>query len=88
MGRYDDDDDDSDWEQDYESDSPDDPEQEPTIDCPHCGNEIHEESQRCPKCGEYLSVEDSPRSPPPAWIVIGVLVCLALTLSWVFSVWR
>jgi len=24
--------------------------EEPTIDCPYCGAEIHEDAQRCPRC--------------------------------------
>jgi len=32
-----------------------DDDEEPTIPCPHCKRQIHEESQRCPYCGDYLS---------------------------------
>ncbi len=51
-------------------------EDEPTVPCPHCGAEIHEDSQQCPRCGEYISEEDSPPSKKPLWISIGALLCL------------
>jgi hypothetical protein len=69
--------DDDEWDDDAELDGG-----EPTIDCPYCGDEIHEDSPRCPACGEYLSAEDAPRERPPWWIVLGVAVCLLLVYLW------
>lgn len=57
-------------------------EEEPTIACPYCEVEIHEDSQRCPACGEYLSTEDAPYRRKPGWIVLGVAVCLLLVYLW------
>jgi DNA-directed RNA polymerase subunit RPC12/RpoP len=30
-----------------------------TIPCPYCRHPIHDESQRCPYCGEYILEEDA-----------------------------
>jgi hypothetical protein len=56
---------------------------EPTIDCPHCGSEVHEDAQRCPQCGTYLSEEDAPAAARPWWIVLGVIACLYVVYRWI-----
>jgi hypothetical protein len=53
--------------------------------CPHCLAVIWDESERCPACGRYLSEEDTPRRHP-WWVVLGVLICLALALYWIWPV--
>jgi hypothetical protein len=57
-------------------------EDEPTIPCPYCREEIYEGSLCCPRCGQYLSAEDSPPTRKPWWIIIGVLLCLAVIWVW------
>jgi hypothetical protein len=57
-------------------------EDEPTIPCPYCREEIHEQSLQCPHCGQYISEEDAPPGRKPWWIVIGVLLCLAAIWVW------
>lgn len=81
------DDEDDDLEDDWDDEEDDfgEDEDEPTIACPYCGAEIHEEAQRCPACGEYLSAEDAPARRRPWWIVIGVVVCLWLVYRWTFG---
>lgn len=74
-------DDDDSWNDAYDDDSFAD-EEEPTIACPYCDAEIHEDSQRCPACGEYISTEDAPYRQKPGWIVLGVAVCLLLVYLW------
>jgi predicted nucleic acid-binding Zn ribbon protein len=55
-----------------------------TIPCPYCLRPVYEDAERCPACGHYLSREDRERpSRHPWWLVIGVLVCLLVTLRWV-----
>jgi len=54
----------------------------PTVPCPHCRAEIIEDSERCPRCGNYLSREDA---PPPrrrggAWIILMILALLAAAI--------
>lgn len=54
--------------------------------CPYCRAQIHEESERCPSCGRYFSEEDT-ASDKPWWFLIGVLVCLAISVFWVLTGW-
>jgi hypothetical protein len=79
MPRQDDwDEDDEDWESDDEDD-------EPTIRCPYCKREIHEDAQRCPYCEQYISAEDSASPRKPWWIVLGVILALAIILGWMLG---
>jgi predicted nucleic acid-binding Zn ribbon protein len=50
--------------------------------CANCLAVIHEDSQRCPRCGHYLTEEDAQRKP--LWLVLVVLLCLGLIL---FGIW-
>ncbi len=47
-----------------------------TAPCPHCGAEIYDDAERCPKGGMYLSLEDSPRAGWPAWMWIAAALAL------------
>jgi transposase-like protein len=58
-------------------------EEEPTISCPYCGAEIHEDAQRCPYCENYVSEEDTPPSRKPWWLLVGVLLCLYAVYRWI-----
>jgi predicted nucleic acid-binding Zn ribbon protein len=88
-----DDDDPDDWDDDYDAArdyDPDDPETYPqglydddglpTIPCPYCKAEILEESERCPKCGNYLSNEDAPRQRGGTWIILMILALVAAAI--------
>lgn len=68
--------DEEDWSHDDESG---------TVPCPYCRKEIPEDTPRCPYCENYLSEEDEARPPErkPAWIIIGVLICLYIVYRWV-----
>lgn len=82
--------DDEDWEEDWSDDSGDDEvfdqdsDDEPTITCPYCGSEVHEDSPRCPSCENYLSNEDRPPAPKPWWFLIGAGLGLLVFLRWLF----
>jgi hypothetical protein len=76
----------------YHSDSDDDWEceldDEPTITCPHCGEEYYEDSPRCPHCARYISQEETPAADAPAqrkpwWIIVGTLACLYVIYRWI-----
>ncbi|VTR92288.1 unnamed protein product [Gemmata massiliana] len=78
--------DDYDAETDYD---PEDPETYPAglyvddsrafIPCPYCRAEIDDESEQCPKCGMFISREDTPSDrKSPVWIVLMVLALLAV----------
>jgi RNA polymerase subunit RPABC4/transcription elongation factor Spt4 len=50
--------------------------------CPYCKKMIDEQSEVCPKCGQFISSEDEPR-PYPWWLVVViVLAVLTMVLSW------
>jgi hypothetical protein len=78
---------DEDWDDEDDEDSDDDPEgddldDEPTVPCPYCRREIHEDAQRCPYCEHYISTEDAPVRKP-WWLVLGVGVCLYVVYRWI-----
>jgi hypothetical protein len=77
------DDRDDDDELDEEADDYDSSDDEPTIPCPYCRREIHEDSQRCPYCAHYLSREDAPPARKPWWMILGVAVCLYVVYRWI-----
>jgi uncharacterized paraquat-inducible protein A len=56
-----------------------------TVPCPYCGQEMYEDSPRCPRCGQYISAEDAPQRHMPWWIILGVVLCLCVILVWVFA---
>ena len=45
--------------------------------CPRCGVSIYGESERCPICGEYLTLEEEEHSKRPWWVVFGAIGALA-----------
>jgi hypothetical protein len=88
MPRHDDEDNAEDiegWEDPDESDqdSHDDPEMVP---CPYCKKLISEDTDICHLCGSYILNEDS-RAPVPMWIIVGVVICILLTLVGVAMMW-
>lgn len=80
-------DDEEDWEDDdsYDSHDGDDSDDEPTIPCPYCRNEILEDSPWCPSCDRYISAEDHAGPRQPLWVILTALICLGVTLWWVFA---
>jgi hypothetical protein len=56
---------------------------EPTIPCPYCHEEMFEDSPRCPHCGRYISEEDAPPGRKPLWIILGVVLCLIVIAIWI-----
>jgi hypothetical protein len=73
-GRWDTDDDLDDWPEDEADDG--------LRDCPYCGEEMYDDSIRCPNCGRYLSTEDGGEEKKPPWIMITAVVLLVVMLSW------
>jgi hypothetical protein len=72
------------WEDDDDDDDlpEEDDDEEPTIPCPYCRREIHEDSQRCPYCEHYISSEDAPVRKP-WWLILGVGICLYVVYRWI-----
>jgi len=50
--------------------------------CPYCRRPIHDDAERCPECGAYLSREDEPYRKP-WWLIVGVAACLYAVYRWV-----
>lgn len=71
---HDDDDDLDDPEPDADDDG--------TVPCPYCGEDMLEDSPRCPSCGNYISDQDAPAEKKPPWIIITAVILLVLALSW------
>jgi hypothetical protein len=71
------------WDDPWPSDDADD--DEPTVPCPYCQGEVHEDSQRCPYCERYISREDAPPGPKPWWLIAGVVVCLLVVGLWILG---
>jgi hypothetical protein len=77
---------DDDWDDDgRDPEDPDYPEddEEPTLPCPYCRREIHEDAQRCTYCGHYISREDAPPARKPWWITLGVVACFFVVYRWI-----
>ena len=56
---------------------------EPTVPCPYCRREIHEDAARCPYCEQYISQDDAPPARKPWWIIAGAAICLYIAWRWV-----
>ncbi len=73
----------NDFGDEFDDDDLDVDDEEPTVPCPYCKREVHEDAQRCPYCEHYLSEEDSPAGRKPWLLVVGVIVCLYIVFRWV-----
>ena len=80
---------DDDWEDDGDGGQPDDEEWTPdeddeddTVPCPHCQEPVHDQAERCPHCGWYISEEDAQPALRPTWLVIGFILALAVAILW------
>ena len=54
----------------------------PTVPCPHCRADVLEDSEQCPRCGNYLSKEDAPRQRGRGgtWVILMILALLAAAI--------
>lgn len=43
--------------------------------CPSCGQSVHEETQQCPHCGDWI-IPVYPSRPLSRWLVVGITVLL------------
>jgi uncharacterized paraquat-inducible protein A len=75
--------DDSEWEEDILDESMDD--DESCIACPHCQKQIHEDSQRCPYCENYISTEDVRALRKPWFMIIGIGLCFYVVYRWILG---
>lgn len=79
-------DEDAEWWDDGDDlgDDLDDADDEPTIPCPYCQEEILEDSPYCPHCERYISEEDHAGPKKPLWVTLTALVCLGIAIWWLF----
>ena len=49
--------------------------------CPHCRRLIHELSDFCPHCGQYITLEEPPMRKQ-WWIILAVAACILIVLLW------
>lgn len=61
----------------------DDDEENDTFPCPSCRELVHEQTERCPACGTYLSEEDARPDRRPGWIVLGITLAAMAVYFWV-----
>ena len=66
-----------------ESDLADD--EEPTVQCSHCGFEMLEMVPQCPRCGELPTREFRHTSTQPHWVYLTALILL---IALVWSIFR
>jgi hypothetical protein len=76
-----------DWDDDDDADADEygaerEEQEESTLPCPYCGEEIYEDAQRCPHCGQYVSTEDRPVARQPWWIIIAALAVMYAVYRW------
>jgi predicted nucleic acid-binding Zn ribbon protein len=50
------------------------------VKCPHCGEEVYEEAQYCPKCENFISVESRASDAKPMWIWVCLILALLASL--------
>lgn len=66
---------DEEWVEDEESDSVDD-----LLECPSCGQAVHEDTQQCPHCREWITpVDRSDTGKKWIWLVAAILLILAFS---------
>jgi hypothetical protein len=71
------------WDGDKYDENADMDEEEPTIPCPYCKRQIHEDSPRCPYCENYISKEDAIPARKPWWIYVGALLVFYIVYKWI-----
>jgi endogenous inhibitor of DNA gyrase (YacG/DUF329 family) len=73
------DDDERDWPDESDQDADDDPDAM-TVPCPHCGADVFDEADVCPRCGNFIVHGEASSKRPSVWLLVGVIVCLAAVL--------
>lgn len=58
---------------------------EPTVACPYCGEEMLEDAPQCSHCGNYISAEDHQAVTKPRWVVVTAILCLIMAVGWLLA---
>ena len=71
------------WDDDYDDEE----EDESTVACHFCRRQIHEDAERCPYCGNFVTDEDAAAAPDrkPLWIIVGSLLVMYMVYRWSFG---
>ena len=77
------DDEDEEWELEGVDTSEDWDDDEPTVACPFCRRQIHEDSEQCPYCENYLTRDDFANARKPWWMLAFVALCLYIVYLWI-----
>jgi len=72
-----DDDADEEWVEDEAEDSDDD-----LLSCPSCRRPVHEDTQQCPHCGDWITPVDQP-GRAKRWISIAVVILMILLMGFI-----
>jgi RNA polymerase subunit RPABC4/transcription elongation factor Spt4 len=65
-----------------------DADEETAIPCPHCGEDVYDDTEQCPTCGTWLLRHGRAATGWRNWFVVtGVVVALLTILTWIFC-WR
>jgi predicted RNA-binding Zn-ribbon protein involved in translation (DUF1610 family) len=81
MASWQDDDDELNEAEDPDESDQDSGEESGTLPCPNCGEDVWEEAERCPHCGEYITPGiGSDRKP--WWVIVAAILALLAVLLW------
>lgn len=71
------------WDdQEYDDDYPEEMDEGFTFPCSHCGEEVYEDCEMCPACGEYVIRSTNPLVGKPDWYVwLAVLGIIAVVFT-------
>ncbi|MFT5301731.1 MAG: putative paraquat-inducible protein A [Mariniblastus sp.] len=56
-----------------------------TVACPHCGDEIYDDAEQCPHCRQYLSASDFKKQMPTWVVVLVILTIVALMMPFLLT---
>lgn len=75
--------DEPDWSEEDPADWPDEDGEFLTVECPNCQAEVHEDTPRCPFCGEYITPQSRTGwKHKPLWFVwLALLGIIAVLLT-------
>ncbi|MEL7498445.1 MAG: zinc ribbon domain-containing protein [Planctomycetota bacterium] len=60
---------------------PPDDEDDMLVECPHCGEQIFDDTEQCPYCRMFLSRSDFDR-PKSVWVIVLIIVLIASLALW------
>jgi hypothetical protein len=64
----------------FDTDNWDDDDPSPTIACSNCLAEIYEDSQVCPRCGEFQLADSRPWGTKPRWVRWSIFLIVLLLI--------